>query len=143
MKNKIIITVLIILSVFSTAASAADSFDVSAYIDYKTMEIVVNLETSIPYVQRISVIMTDSAVSNPTWEDYIRFDEFSDVYGSKTVKFILGADILSGSYKITVTASGHLSDTDSTAIEIISLDETADLLYDINNSTAADRKSVV
>ena len=139
MKNKLsaIAVIIILLNLFCTTAFSANTIDVTVTVNYENFEILVESESDIPYTQRVSVIMADSAIVNPTFLDYIRFDEFSDVNESLSAKFVLGNDIPTGSYKFIVTVSGNLSIAGERVIKILSISDAAQAVTNINNANSS------
>lgn len=147
MKKRIIhMIVAVILLTVSMPANAEESFDFTWKGDYQNTELVLTVVSPVKYLQQVIAVMYDSAITNPTVNDYVRIAEITLSGGeSANIRFKIADDLTAdgGKYTVRIQGNGHAAGQSQKKKDVVVLtpqavdpDNPLSLLYRLNTATA-------
>lgn len=126
-----------LLALTASAVFAQGNASLEAEMNYKTNTVELTYNSPLEYPSYISVVMTDSDVTEPQITDYIRIAEGEcTANGTVMIPISIGSDIADGVYKFFASASGYdaLNGEAQTEIKIIGSSSSNAILEEINRA---------
>lgn len=110
-----------IASVISNEITAAAAvLDAKWSADYTDMKLIINVNTSAPYIQQITAVMYPADITVPTFNDYSRVCEITTNKSGNKIIFGIYDDLNApdGKYKIELRGNGYMAEQCKKDLEV-------------------------